>query len=483
MTSLRPAPARGKVQQASADEHHTARRRRRFLRRLTAATGGGMFIDGFVFACIAVVVAGQTFRRDLDITPLWLSMISASTLVGTIAGGPVIGHLTDRVGRRRMFTFDLLLFLAASVLMYVVIAPWQIVALGVVLGFAVGGDYAIGSPLLGEFAPAENRGSYLGLLEILWNVGYVAAFFVGFLITRADPDAWRWVLSLGAVPAAVVLALRHGLPESPRWLISQGRRDEAEEILVTHLGIAPESAEFADEPAQEDSGAFRTLFHRDYVARTLFCCVFWVCIVLPYFALTFFQADILTTIGVSDPLFTAVFGTCVALVGASLGWWLIDRVGRRGILISPMFVTGAALAVVAFHAYLPHAVTVCCFFLYLFAYGVMSILPGVYPLEVFPTSVRTTGMGVSAAASRIGAAVGTFLLPLFLTEFGLTTTLLLTAGVCMVGGITSVLLAPETSGRSLTRTGGRRPYEEAGGGVTSSPDTAQDQSLTMKGTN
>lgn len=55
-----------------------------------------MFIDGFVFACIAVVVAGQTFRRDLDITPLWLSMISASTLVGTIAGGPVIGHLTDR---------------------------------------------------------------------------------------------------------------------------------------------------------------------------------------------------------------------------------------------------------------------------------------------------------------------------------------------------------------------------------------------------
>lgn len=432
-------------------------RRRNFLRRLTLATGGGMFLDGFVFACIAVVVAGQTFRQDLDITPLWLSMISASTLVGTMAGGPVIGHLTDRFGRRRMFTIDLCLFLGASVLMYFVASPWQIVALGVVLGIAVGGDYAIGSPLLGEFTPAGSRGFYLGALEILWNVGYVAAFVTGFLITRAHPDAWRWALSLSAVPAAAVLALRHGLPESPRWLISQGRRAEAEDILVTHLGMAPDEAEFADERTEEgeDGGTFRVLFHRDYLARTVFCCVFWICIVLPYFALTFFQADILTSIGISDPLLTAVFGTGVALVGAALGWWLVDRIGRRRILIGPMFVTGAALTTVAFHQYLPNAVTVGCFFLYLFAYGVMSILPGIYPLEVFPTSVRTTGMGVSAAASRIGAAIGTFLLPLSLTGLGLTPTLLLTAGVCVIGGVASAVLAPETNGRPLSLTGGR----------------------------
>ncbi|MGI5472882.1 MFS transporter [Streptomyces sp. CA-132043] len=455
MTSLSPAASRGRIAPQRADG-----RRRRFLRRLTVATGGGMFLDGFVFACIAVVVAGPAFRRDLGTTPLWLSMISASTLVGTIAGGPVIGHLTDRIGRRRMFTVDLSLFLVASVLMYFVTAPWQIVALGVVLGFAVGGDYAIGSPLLGEFTPAESRGSYLGILEILWNVGYVAAFSLGFLITRSDPDAWRWALGLSAVPAAAVLALRHGLPESPRWLIARGRHEEAADILTEHLGIAPDDAEFADEPTEEaGAGAFRALFQPDYIARTLFCCVFWICIVLPYFALTFFQADVLATLSISDPLLTALFGTCVALVGAALGWWLIDRVGRRAILITPMFVTAAALTAMAFHGHLPHAVTVCCFFLYLFAYGVMSILPGVYPLEVFPTSVRTTGMGVSAAASRIGAAVGTFLLPLSLTALGTTPTLLMTAGVCLAGGLTSTVLAPETNGRSLARTGGRQGHE------------------------
>ncbi|RII15870.1 Inner membrane metabolite transport protein YgcS [Streptomyces sp. YIM 130001] len=457
MTTLSPAPTRGEIpkvpEQSAAD-----RQRRRFLRRLTAATGGGMFIDGFVFACIAVVVAGQVFRDDLGITPLWLSMISASTLVGTIIGGPVVGQLTDRFGRRPMFTADLCLFLVASVLMFFVTDPWQIVVLGVVMGFAVGGDYAIGSPMLGEFAPAHSRGHYLGVLEILWNVGYVVAFAAGFFITRADPEAWRWALALGTVPAAVVLGLRHGLPESPRWLIAHGRRAEAEKILSEHLQVPAGDAEFADEQAagEERSGTpYRTLFHRDYLGRTLFCSVFWICIVLPYFAITFFQADILGTIGISDPLLTAVFGTLVALAGAALGWFLIDRVGRRKILVLPMFVTGVALLAVALSAHLPQPLIVTFFFLYLFAYGVMSILPGVYPLEVFPTSVRTTGMGVSAAASRVGAAIGTFVLPLSLTGLGLAPTLGITAAVCFLGGVVSLVMAPETAGRALSVTGGR----------------------------
>ncbi|SEP51138.1 MFS transporter [Amycolatopsis saalfeldensis] len=429
-------------------------RRTRFLRRLTVATGGGMFLDGFVFACIAVAVAGKAFRADLHTTPVWLGLISASTLVGTIIGGPLGGYCTDRFGRRPMFTADLCVFLVSSALLFFVRAPWQIVALGVVMGLAVGADYAIGSPMLGEFTPAHNRGRYLGVLEILWNVGYVLAFFLGFLITRIDPGAWRYALALGVVPAAIVLALRHGLPESPRWLMSQGRHAEARAILMEHLALDPHSPEFADEPTGE--AGYRTLFGREYLARTVFCCVFWICIVLPYFAITFFQADILTTLGISDPVLTAVFGTCTALAGAVLGWSLVDRIGRRKILIAPMFVTALMLSIVAGGQWLPHSLVVPAFFGYLFAYGVMSILPGVYPLEVFPTSVRTTGMGVAAAASRIGSAIGTFLLPLALAAFGLLPTMGLMVAVCLIGGLSSLALAPETRGRALSVSGGPR---------------------------
>lgn len=440
-------PAENMATSASA---RRARKRRRFLKRLTAATSGGFFMDGFVFASIAVVMASQAFRADLAVTPVWQGLISASTLVGTLLGGPVLGYITDRLGRRPLFLLDPGVFLISTVLLYFAGEPWQIVVLGLVLGGAIGADYAIGPSLLGEFAPVDTRGRYVGALEIFWNLGYVVAYLTGFLITRAEPGAWRWALAAGAVPALVLMLLRRGIPESPRWLVSKGRADEAREIVRGHLAVELEDTDILGETSSDTQ--WRTLFTRDYVLRTIFCATFWICIVLPYFALTFFEADVLRTLGVTDPVASAVLGTVVALVGAVAGWLLVDKIGRRKLLILPMFATTVALALVSASSQLPELVTILCFFGYLFFYGVMSILPGVYPLEVFPTALRTSGTGFASAASRAGAAVGTFLLPLAMISLGFAPTLLLMAAVCLIGGVSSALLAPETNGRSLTET-------------------------------
>lgn len=427
---------------------------RSFLRRLTAATGGGMFLDGFIFATLASVIAGAAFSKQLGLTPLTLGLISSSTLIGTVIGGPLIGYLTDIVGRRIMFLVDVCVFLAASLAMLAVTQPWEVIVLGIILGGVIGGDYSIGSPLLGEFTPARNRGRYLAVLEILWNVGYVVAFFLGYLILLAAPDAWRIVLASSAIPAGIILLLRRGLPESPRWLISKGRHKEAGEILA-ELGVSvdDEAAGYLLEPTQKTH--WPILFSRAYIARTMFCAIFWVCIVIPYFALTFFQAEVLGALGLTNPVVAAILGTCVALVGAATGWYLIDKIGRRPLLIIPMFVTGICLVVVALGKYLdlPVGVTVACFFGYLFFYGNMSILCGVYPLEVFPTSVRTSGLGVSSGFSRVGAAIATFLVPIGFATLGLSPILLVLAAVCFVGGIVSYALAPETAGKDLTETG------------------------------
>ncbi|WP_302847379.1 MFS transporter [Curtobacterium sp. MCBA15_001] len=363
-----------------------------------------------------------------------------------------MGYWTDRIGRKTMFIVDLLVFLVAAVLMLGVTQLWHVVSLGVLLGVAVGGDYAIGSPLLGEYTRAQDRGHHLGLLELLWNVGYVLSFLIGFVLLRAHPELWRVELATAAVPAIVILCLRHGLPESPRWLVAQGRVDEAT------ASLAAVGATIHDEDYREDGSvptAFRSLFVRDYLARTVFVSVFWMCIVVPYFALAFFQSEVLGVIGLEDPISAALLGTLVALVGAATGWLLVDRVGRRPLLVIPMFATAVFLAVVALSGtlHLPVAVTVVCFFGYLLFYGVMSILPGVYPLEVFPTAIRTTGMGFASAMSRVGAAIGTFLLPVALGAFGLSWTLAVLVVVCLVGGVVSLRLAPETARRSLTETG------------------------------
>jgi putative MFS transporter len=423
-----------------------------FLGRLTAATGGGMFLDGYIFAAIAAVIAGGLITHDLGLSSIDLGLISSATLIGTVIGGPIIGYLTDMFGRKPMFIVDVCAFLICSLLMLAVTTVWQIVVLGIILGMAIGGDYSIGSPLLGEFTPAHKRGSYLGLLEILWNVGYVVSFLVGFLVLREYPHAWHIVLASPAIPAAIILLLRHGLPESPRWLLSKGRIAEAQAVIA-QLPDYEESSTFGLEEAEKTR--WTMLFSKAYVGRTVFCCTFWVCIVIPYFALVFFQSDVLAVIGLKDPIVGALIGTCVALVGASVGWFILDRVGRRLSLIIPMFATFGFLTLVALNKVLGLSVglTVTAFFGYLFFYGIMSILPGVYPLEVFPTSIRTSGMGFAASMSRIGAAAGTFLLPLVLARFGLNVVLFGLAAVCLFGGVMAIFMAPETAGKELTETG------------------------------
>lgn len=349
-------------------------------------------------------------------TNLWDSLISASVLIGTFVGGLVLGYVTDLVGRRPMFTIDMITFLVSAVLMFFVTEPWHVFALGLVMGLAVGADYSIGSPLLGEFAPAHVRGNCLGVLEIRWNVGYVVAYLMSFVINTTFPGAWRITMAATAIPAIVCLVARHGLPESPRWLVSKGRRPEAEQILRDSMGPA-----YVGDLEGEEAGETRlaTLFGPHYLRRTLFACIFWSAIVLPYFALTFFQPLILRALGLGDnALAGALLGVIIALAGAATGWYLVDRVGRRKILIIPMLACGVLLALAAAHAYLPTAVGALAFFGYLFSYGVMSILPGIYPEEVFPSSVRATGVGVATAASRAAAAVGTFLLPLVNASLG-----------------------------------------------------------------
>src|ERR1700742_1636378 len=143
---------------------HLTRKGRRFLRKLTAATGGGMFIDGFIFATFAAAFAGRA-HDALHVTSLWESWISASVLIGTFFGGIGLGYVTAKVGRKPMFIADLSVFLACAVLMFFVVSPWQVFTLGVIMGLAVGADYSIGSPLPRGVAPAKTRGKLLGLPE------------------------------------------------------------------------------------------------------------------------------------------------------------------------------------------------------------------------------------------------------------------------------------------------------------------------------
>ncbi|OZM81726.1 MFS transporter [Pseudonocardia sp. MH-G8] len=421
---------------------------RRFLRRITFTTAWGQGLDGYDLGIISVVLI--PLSAELDISPMAMGLIGAAALVGIFIGGPVFGYLTDRFGRRKLFNIDILLFLVAGIAQGLVGEGWQLVIVRLVLGMAIGAEYSIGAPMLAEFSPARGRGRRLSMLEVCWFSGFLASVLVGYALLELGVG-WRLILVTSAVPALVTLVLRHGMPESPRWLIAKGRTDEARAIVDRYMGGEAYFAaeQFADESQRSGTG-IRALFSRELRGRTIFVCVFWACQVAPYFAIFTFAPQVLSSLDLTNETAGTIATNGLAALGAVVGMLVIERIGRRRMLVIPFWIQAAALFVVGFWAGAPTWVIIAAFVFYAFFNALSSNLEAVYPAELFPTSVRTTGVGVATAASRIGAAIGTWLLPVGLDTIGVGPCMVIGGLVCVLGAIVSQVMAPETTGKSLT---------------------------------
>jgi putative MFS transporter len=436
------------------------RRQSRFLRRVTLATACGEGLDGYDLGIISVVLL--SISRDLDISTVWAGLIGASSLIGIFVGGPVFGRVTARFGRRRPFLVNIVCFVALGVLQAFAQTAEELFVIRVLLGMAIGAEYAIGSPLLVEFAPAERRGRLSAWLIASWYIGFLVSVLVGYLLLDVAEVGWRWIMASCAVPALITLILRSGMPESPRWLMSRGRRTEAREIALDHLGDQEHfDREIAGEPRAH--GRIRGLLSPVYRRRTLLVCGFWAFNVAPYFAIVTFAPQVFGALGLAEQTATIVTDA-MAVVGALAGVALMDRLGRRPLLIIPFWVCTAALVVVGVWPGGPVALILACFVAFGFFNALGGTLTGPYPSELFPTDLRTTAVGVGAAASRIGAAVGTFLLPTGLNTIGVGPSMLVGAACCVAGALICQRWAPETAGRRLVETSraeGRRPDRTA----------------------
>ena len=423
------------------------RERRRLHTKLKLATQIGEGIDGYVIGGIGMAMAALT--TDLHLSTLMEGLVGASPLIGIFVGGPLFGRLADRYGRRPVFLADMVIFLVGSVLQFFVADGLQLFLIRLVMGVAIGGEYAIGAPLLSEYAPKQGRGRLLASLEISWYVGYALATVVGALFANVD-GGWRWSLASSAVLAVVCVSLRGGIPESARWLLSKGRREEAE-ALIEKYGIEIDVTAELDERAAVQQGGFRALFSREHLRSTVFASVFWAALVLPYFAIGTYWTQVFEALNMGDNAVAALLVySFTAVAGVTAGCLVVDRIGRRRLLIPPFWITAGCLALVAvWPSSTP--VIVCGFLFFIFLNAASSALTAVYPLEVFPTSLRATGVGFATAMSRVGAAIGTFLLPMGLDHYGARFVLLVGAGVLAVGGLVSQFLAPETTDLDLAK--------------------------------
>ena len=238
--------------------------KRRFLIRMITVLIGGMFLDGYILGIIGPVSA--TMTEDLQISSLLEGLIAAAALIGIFFGAPIGGWATDRLGRKPVFMFDIALFTVASCLQFFVDSPGLLLAIRLLMGIAIGIEYGVGWPMLAEFSPTHLRGRLLGGMTIAWYSGFMVAFLLGYLLIHNTDLSWQFILGTSTFLAVVLFLGRIGLPESPRWLWSVGRRDEARALADKYM---PDDTLADLEHEDVQKGTFGMLFTKQHWRATV----------------------------------------------------------------------------------------------------------------------------------------------------------------------------------------------------------------------
>lgn len=426
----------------------------KFHIKLTIFSSGGPFIDGYALSIIGIALI--TMQPALNLSATEIGLLGAASLVGIFVGGGVFGWVTDKVGRKKMYIIDLIALALFSVLSGLATDVWQIVLWRFLLGVAIGADYPIATSLLAEFLPRKYRGRLLGATFVVWAVGAAAAYLVGFAFSDFGPNAWRILLISPAVFAIITLLFRLGTPESARWLLSRGRVDEARAVVKKVYGAEYDVQDLGEPTdATAPRATFLTVFRGAYLKRTIFVAIFWTAQVIPMFAVYTFAPDLLASFGMTGDANLYGGSLIISLffvIGGIPGLLVVDRLGRRKLLIISFVLATIVLLVPAFIPNVGAWPLFIALALFAFASGSANFLQIVYPNELFPTEVRATAVGIGTAFSRVGSAISTYLMPLAILNFGASGSLAIGGIVSLVGLIATIFLAPETANKSLSDT-------------------------------
>ena len=419
---------------------------RRFHLHVGSSACGGQFADGFELGIIGLAIALAAI--PLQLNAIWMGLLGGAALAGLFLGSLVSGVIVDRIGRRKIFAWDMLFAAAISVAQFFVTDAWQLLILRFALGVVLGFDYVVSKALLTELSPIRFRGRLLSIMAVAWVTGYACSYAAGFLLRDLGPDAWRYMLIISAVPSLLIFAFRFGVPESPLWLIRKGRAAEAQKIVRRKLGDGVLLPEQAATP-HKSGGEWAELFSKKLRKNTAVGGIFYACQVIPYFALGTFLPKILESLHVTDKYVGGLAYNAFLLIGALLGTVIVDRILRRTFLIGT-FVAGAAVLSVLAIGSLGSFGVIVAFALFALILSASANLEFIYPPELFPTHLRGTGVGFAVATSRFGSAISTFLLPTVVQNHGVQAALGACVVVMLFGAVVSYFWAPETSRLKLS---------------------------------
>ncbi len=417
-------------------------------------------LGGLLFGFDTAVISGATsaLSRTFDLSPRGLGLTVSIALWGTVVGALLASIPGDRFGRRDSLRGLAILYLV-SALGCAFAWNWpSLVFFRFVVGLAIGGSSVLGPMYIAEIAPAKWRGRLVGFFQFNVVAGILLAYLSNYIVglTNGGPNEWRWKLGVSVVPAVLFFLMLFQIPRSPRWLAEKGRKEEAREVL-TQIGEENVDVElasiFAAVQLERQYGQERLFSARNRFPLFLAISIAMFNQLAGINAILYYLNDIFALAGfskVSADLQAVAIGA-TNLIFTMLAMSIIDRVGRRTLMLIGSVGTAACLAGVAVIFWTGRHETLLVWlligFIAAFAFSQGSVI-WVYISEVFPTAVRAKGQGLGSATHWIMNALISFLFPIVAAHskaapFGFFSAMM------VLQFLVVLFLYPETKGISL----------------------------------
>ncbi len=426
-------------------------------------------LAGFLFGFDTVVISGA----DKTLQALWDSsdvfhgvVVIGMALWGTVVGALLGGIPTNKLGRKKTLIWIGIFYTISALGSALSNDPITFAIFRFIGGLGVGASTIAAPAYISEIAPAKDRGKLVGLYQFNIVFGILIAFFSNYLLNGIGENAWRWMVGVEAIPAAIYTIFALTIPKSPRWLLSKHRVDEAKEVLaVINPGLDAEH--MMQEIKKESEGTIpgENIFLMKYrFPLILAFCIAFFNQLSGINAFLYYAPRILEEagLGASTALLSSIGIGITNMLFTLLGIYLIDRMGRKQLMYIGSFGYIIALSLVACAFYLNWEGISVAIFLFLFiaahAIGQGTVI-WVFISEIFPNHLRGYGQSFGSSVHWILAAVVPSLIPILFATIGPGIVFTFFAFMMFLQLLFVAFIMPETKGvsleelsKSLTRT-------------------------------
>ena len=419
---------------------------------ILAALSG--LLVGYNTAVIAPVLDFVT--ADFGLDPVMQGVVVSSVLLGGLVGSLIAGTLIHRLGERSVLLFTALLFIVGPVGAALAESVSSLLIWRTVTGLGVGAATMVAPLYVSETAPARLRGALVSVIQLAITVGILLSYLTGAAWTPSG--WWQAMLCVGALPGVLIVASVAALPESPRWYLLHGRHADAARAHARLTGGQGEELPLRIDASPD--GNWRDLFRgRTRVVLIVAAGLFAFANLSGIDAILYYAPVIFAHVGIGGALgpilATAGIGT-VNVIATIIAIGLIDRLGRRPLLIAGLVLMALSLIALAL-ALLggrgsdwANMFAVVCLCLFVMAFAVsLGPLPYVLMSELFPLALRGVGMGIASATAWGVNVLVSLTFPVLVEAMGIALVFGLYGLVSVAALVFVVVLVPETRGRSL----------------------------------